>query len=512
MCSVLVSCLWEEKSSPLPKSRRNGMLRQFIQWSKETSNTPEHLARSYLFLRKSVGVIGIATPFVLVIGTMILGNRFGISDSISSYYYTVTRNIFVGSMCASAIFLICYRYEHLDDFVSTAAGAFAIGVALFPTAPTGQQTAIGWAHGVFAACFIISLAIMARIFRKKDSKPTDEKLQRNKVYKWCSNTIFACVGLLILIAIIQNLTSILAIIQNLTSIPLLKSFHPILWLESVLWLEWLKPLNPVLWFECIALLAFGFAWFVKGETIWKDKVEGDPASGGVWNSKTRVVASTLGILAGLLGVIHGIFEILQGNVAPSGVFMLAVGPPCQANRVWHQCFPAMTIIPNFLVTGVLAIIVSLLIFLWAAKFVQRKNGGLFLILLSIIQLLVGGGFISPILCFIAGVVGTRIKVPFKWWSVQLSDRSQRRLKKGWPRFLFAFLFVLAAYVILGSLLNNFLLSLTLLPLFFALGLLLLAILTVLTVLSGFAYDIQRQTKAHQAPSAGELTQPQAGAQ
>jgi hypothetical protein len=479
------------------------MLRQFIQWSKETSNTPEHLARSYLFLRKSVGVIGIATPFVLVIGTMILGNSFVIEDSISSYYYTVTKNIFVGSMCAVAIFLICYRYEHLDDFVSTVAGAFAIGVALFPTAPTGQQTAIGWAHGVFAAFFIGSLAIMALIFRKKDPKPTVEKLQRNKVYKWCSITIIACVVLLILIAIIQNLTSI----------PLLKSFHPILWLESVLWFEWLKPLNPVLWLECIALWAFGFAWFVKGETIWKDPPkEGIPAPGGVWNSKTRVVASTLGILAGLLGVIHGIFEIIQGNVAPSGVFMLAVGPPCQANRVWHQCFPAMTIIPNFFVTGVLAIIVSLLIFLWAAVFVQTKNGGLFLILFSIIQLLVGGGFISPELGIIAGVVGTRIKVPFTWWSVQLSDRSQRRLEKGWPWFLRAFLFVLAAYVILGSLFNDFLLSLTLLPLFFALGLLLLAILTVLTVLSGFAYDIQRQTDDHRALSAGMLTQQQDGAQ
>jgi hypothetical protein len=93
------------------------VLRQFIQWRNETSNKPEHLARSYYFLRKSVGVIGIATPFVLVIGTMILGNSFVIKDSISSYYYTVTGNIFVGSMCASAIFLICYRPFSLSAIV-----------------------------------------------------------------------------------------------------------------------------------------------------------------------------------------------------------------------------------------------------------------------------------------------------------------------------------------------------------------------------------------------------------
>jgi hypothetical protein len=112
-----------------------------------------------------------------------------------------------------------------------------------------------------------------------------------------------------------------------------------------------------------------------------------PASGGMRNRATRVVASTLGILAGLLGLVHGYLETLQGNVALSGIFIFAVGPPCQANRVWRDCFPAMTIIPDFLVTGVLAIIVSLIVILWAAVFVQRKNVGLVLILLSIIQLL-----------------------------------------------------------------------------------------------------------------------------
>jgi|GEM_PF-228930 hypothetical protein len=460
--------------------------RKFIEWLNVTSNTPAHphLDRSYYFLRKSVGVIGIATPFVLVILTMILGNSFVISDSISSYYYTVTRNIFVGSMCAVAIFLICYRYENLDDFVSTVAGASAIGVALFPTTPdnaTGLQIAIGWAHGSFAVCFIGSLAFMALIFRKKGPKPTVEKLWRNQVYLLCSITIFECVVLLILIAVIQNLI--------LPGKP------------------WLPSLHPILVLECFALWAFGFAWFVKGETIWQDPPkEGSPALGGVPNSKTRDVASTLGILAGLLGVIHGVFEILQRNVAPSGVFISAMGPPCQPNKVWPFCFPAMTIIPYYYwVTGVLAIIVSLIILVWAAVFVQRKHGGLVLILLSIIQLLVGGGYISPILCFIAGVIGTRIKVSSTWWRVQLPDHWQPGLAKCWPWSLIPFVFWLAGYVFLGYFFNEFML------IFFTLGLLLLAIITVFTILTGFAYDIQRQTDAHRAPSAGGLPQPQDGA-
>lgn len=71
--------------------------------------------------------------------------------------------------------------------------------------------------------------------------------------------------------------------------------------------------------------------------------------------------------------------------------------------------PAMTIVPSFLVTGMLAIILGLMVAIWAAKFVQRKNGGLVLILLSIIMLLVGGGIVPPVFGVAAGIIGTRIK-------------------------------------------------------------------------------------------------------
>jgi hypothetical protein len=46
----------------------------------------------------------------------------------------------------------------------------------------------------------------------------------------------------------------------------------------------------------------------------------------------------------------------------------------------------MTIVPNLLVAGVLTILVSLAVLVFAAAFVQRKNGGLVLILPSIIML------------------------------------------------------------------------------------------------------------------------------
>jgi len=122
-------------------------------------------------------------------------------------------------------------------------------------------------------------------------------------------------------------------------------------------------------------------------------------------SATRAAASIIGVVAGLVGIYHGYNEALQGNSTPSGIMMNAIGPPCQGS----SCFPAMTVIPNFLVTRVVAIIFSLVVLGWAAVLVQRKNGGSVLILLSIMLLLVGGGFLPPALGIIAGAVGTRIK-------------------------------------------------------------------------------------------------------
>ncbi len=121
-------------------------------------------------------------------------------------------------------------------------------------------------------------------------------------------------------------------------------------------------------------------------------------------SKTRVAASAIGIFGGLGGASHGPGEMLQGNIAPNGLVIEA----------WPELTvlagePAMTIIPSFLVTGVLTVIFGLLVAVWAAKFVQRKNGGLVLIFLSIIMLLVGGGLFPPAFGVVAGIIGTRIK-------------------------------------------------------------------------------------------------------
>src|SRR3972149_5717371 len=109
------------------------------------------------------------------------------------------------------------------------------------------------------------------------------------------------------------------------------------------------------------------------------------------NRATRIGVSAVGVLCGLAGVEHGVGEVLQGNVATSGFVIEAWNP----SSPFFGEEPAFTIVPNVLVTGVLAIIVGILVILWSVAFLQRKNGGVVLLLLSITQFLVGGG-IAPL--------------------------------------------------------------------------------------------------------------------
>jgi hypothetical protein len=140
----------------------------------------------------------------------------------------------------------------------------------------------------------------------------------------------------------------------------------------------------------------------------------------------------------------------------------------------------MTLVPNFLVTGILAVVVGFVAATWAAGFVQKKYGGLALMLLCIVLLLVGGGFVPMFVGLMAGFAGTKIKAPPAW-------RRTRFLARLWPWPLVAyFLWVLPVQWLLGRFFDALLLNAGLIFFFcFDLGLPLLAVLT------GFAHDVFR---------------------
>ncbi len=106
------------------------------------------------------------------------------------------------------------------------------------------------------------------------------------------------------------------------------------------------------------------------------------------------------------GVEHGVGEILQGPVAPAGL-AIESWPDVKAFEILGG-EPALTVIPNLLVSGVLAVIVALTLGIWSVMFVERRYGGLVLISLSVLLLLVGGGFGPVLMGIILGIAATRI--------------------------------------------------------------------------------------------------------
>lgn len=115
-------------------------------------------------------------------------------------------------------------------------------------------------------------------------------------------------------------------------------------------------------------------------------------------SKIIIAAIIFGIVAVLLGVFHGYSETQQGSVAPTSIIINAVG----GTECEPSCFPAMTIIPNFLVAGIATIIIGIIILGWITVRIENEKSGMVLIILSIVFLLTGGGFLAPILSVISG--------------------------------------------------------------------------------------------------------------
>jgi len=138
------------------------------------------------------------------------------------------------------------------------------------------------------------------------------------------------------------------------------------------------------------------------------------------NRATKIIVSTIGVLLGIAGLDHGFFEILQGNTPTDGLIIQAIG---DAQQMWfYGTEEAFTIIPNFLVTGILAVLVSLAIIVWSVGFLHTRHGASIFGLLFIALFLVGGGIAAQIMFVpVTWAVATRINKPLTWWRKVLPE-------------------------------------------------------------------------------------------
>ncbi|MEL1245539.1 hypothetical protein AAEO56_14790 [Flavobacterium sp. DGU11] len=199
---------------------------------------------SYQQLRKLIGVLGLLLPIILL-GGHIIGKDTAepyFLDSISHYYYSVMGDVFVGILCAIAIFLFTYKGypDGNDNIAGNLACLFALCVAFFPTSKDSSTTTVSVVHYIGACLFFAALGYYCLVlFTKSKGTLTEEKKKRNKIFRSCGYIIVGCIVLL-----------------AAYRIPAIN--------------EILKDTCYFLVLEIVALWAFGISWLVKGEVILKD--------------------------------------------------------------------------------------------------------------------------------------------------------------------------------------------------------------------------------------------------
>jgi len=196
---------------------------------------------SYHSLRRAVGWIGILLPFVLVLGHIIIFDGGRPLNNMSVYYHTGMRDVFVGAVCAIALFLFFYRgYDRWDDISANLAGFFALGVAFFPTVEDGPWDWMAHVHFYSAGFFLVILALISIfLFTRGGDHPTEMKGKRNLIYRVCG-------------------------IIMLTALAAIEVFF--LFFEGIN-----SDSGFVLIAETVTLVAFGTSWLTKGGTLYPDK-------------------------------------------------------------------------------------------------------------------------------------------------------------------------------------------------------------------------------------------------
>ena len=198
---------------------------------------------SHAILRKAIGWVAILLPFVLSLGCIILFKEDNLRKSISDYHHSQMDNVFVGTLCAVAMFMFYDTgYNIRDDWAGNLAGIFAFGVAWFPPSQSDCFFFRDGVHLVSAILLFVTLAITSLfLFPKMGKKFKSTVLTRNRkfIYRFCGIAIFAC---LISMGI----------------------YYLCYYQEG-------SKSTIVFWVESIALVMFGISWLTSGYVLSRVK-------------------------------------------------------------------------------------------------------------------------------------------------------------------------------------------------------------------------------------------------
>lgn len=196
---------------------------------------------TYLALRRAVGWIGILLPLTLILGNYLIFQGEIFLSSISRYYYTPMGSVFVGALCADAIFMFFYSgYGKTDRIPAVGAGIFLLGVVIFPTSLDGKIGLVGLLHYICAAGLFLVLSFMS-LYNFPRKRPGTPKQVTDSIQIICGLVMLTCV-------IAAGIYLVLSQVKGLES-------------------------NFFFFAESVALIAFGVSWLTEGldlkqEILW----------------------------------------------------------------------------------------------------------------------------------------------------------------------------------------------------------------------------------------------------
>lgn len=215
------------------------------------SNHQDELVLSYHRVRNALGFLGLFLPVILIIGGLMTKGE--IEPSLSDFFHTTLRDIFVGTLFAIGIFLISYKgYKpddgewFSDDLIATVAGISAFGVALFPNESPTQlittvtQEALGLSlsplfHYASALTFFFCLGAFCFVKFPKTAKPF-----RRKIY-------LACGWVIVVATIVIAGASYFKIYGNGDARAIVIEYYVVFWAEAA------------------GVWAFAISWLTKGK-------------------------------------------------------------------------------------------------------------------------------------------------------------------------------------------------------------------------------------------------------
>lgn len=203
---------------------------------------------SYLTLRKMIGILGIALPFMIWFGHIVFRNMHPEDETTPYWLYSISashqwymRDLFVCVICILAAFLFTYKgdKETIDGAWANMAGGCAVLVAFCPTYADGL---IPYFHYIGAVGLFLVFAIFCLWIFPKQLRGAKDSTKRKRttliIYISCGVTIVVCMALCYFVA-------------DKYGDPLRK----------------LYPESYIFWLEAVMLVAFGFSWLVRGHLL-----------------------------------------------------------------------------------------------------------------------------------------------------------------------------------------------------------------------------------------------------